>query len=77
MNILMTGGAGYIGSILTPRLLALGHQVSVVDSFMYGQTSLLDCCSQPGLRVVRSDVRRADILRPLVSKAVTVHGVFP
>jgi len=69
MNILMTGGAGYIGSILTPRLLALGHQVSVVDSFMYGQTSLLDCCSQPGLRVVRSDVRRADLLRPLVSKA--------
>jgi len=69
MNILMTGGAGYIGSILTPRLLALGHQVTVVDSFMYGQTSLLDCCSQPGLRVVRSDVRRADLLRPLVSKA--------
>ncbi len=69
MNILMTGGAGYIGSILTPRLLAIGHQVTVVDSFMYGQTSLLDCCSQPGFRVVRSDVRRADLLRPLVSKA--------
>jgi nucleoside-diphosphate-sugar epimerase len=69
MNILITGGAGYIGSILTPRLLALGHRVTVVDNFMYRQTSLLDCCSQPGLTIVRGDVRNADLLKPHVSKA--------
>lgn len=69
MNILITGGAGYIGSILTPRLLALGHHVTVVDNFMYRQTSLLDCCSNSRLNIVRGDVRRSDLLRPLVAKA--------
>jgi nucleoside-diphosphate-sugar epimerase len=69
MNILITGGAGYIGSILTPRLLALGHQVTVVDNFMYRQTSLLDCCAQSGLTVVRGDVRDAKLLKPHVAKA--------
>ena len=44
MNILITGGAGYIGSILVPRLLQAGHRVTVIDSFLYGQASLLDCC---------------------------------
>jgi nucleoside-diphosphate-sugar epimerase len=69
MNILITGGAGYIGSVMTPRLLAEGHQVTVVDNFMYGQDALLDCCHNPNFDVVRADVRRADILKPLVAKA--------
>ncbi len=69
MNILITGGAGYIGSILTPRLLGLGHHVTVIDSFMYQQTSLLDCCAQPNLFIVRGDVRNADLLKTHVSKA--------
>ena len=63
MHILVTGGAGYIGSILVPRLLALKHRVTVIDNFMYRQTSLLDCCHQPGLTVVRGDVRQADLIR--------------
>ena len=57
MRVLVTGGAGYIGSVLVPVLLAEGHEVTVVDTFMYGQTSLLDCCHQPGLLVVRGDAR--------------------
>lgn len=69
MNILITGGAGYIGSILTPRLLALGHKVTVVDNFMYKQTSLLDCCHNPDLTVVRGDVRSADLMKKHVAKA--------
>ncbi len=69
MNILITGGAGYIGSVMTPRLLAEGHQVTVVDNFMYGQDALLDCCHNPNFDVVRADVRRMDILKPLVAKA--------
>jgi len=57
MKILVTGGAGYLGSVLVPVLLAEGYQVTVIDNFMYGQTSLLDCCHQPGLLVIRGDAR--------------------
>ena len=72
MNILVTGGAGYLGSILVPRLLALGHRVTVLDSFLYGQTSLLDCCHDPKFDVVRGDVRDGALVRRLVAKADAV-----
>ncbi|MFH1581717.1 MAG: NAD(P)-dependent oxidoreductase [Pseudomonadota bacterium] len=57
MKILVTGGAGYIGSVLVPALLKAGHQVIVVDNFMYNQSSLLDCCHDNNLTVIRGDVR--------------------
>jgi nucleoside-diphosphate-sugar epimerase len=57
MNVLVTGGAGYLGSVLVPHLLAAGHRVTVIDSFMYGQASLLDCCHDPKLEIVRGDAR--------------------
>jgi nucleoside-diphosphate-sugar epimerase len=72
MNILVTGGAGYIGSVLVPQLLKDGHDVTVVDSFMYGQTSLLDCCIDPRLTIVRRDVRDRTTMAPLVAKADAV-----
>jgi nucleoside-diphosphate-sugar epimerase len=67
--ILVTGGAGYLGSILVPELLRLGHRVTVVDSFLYNQTSLLDCCNDTKLTVIRGDVRDARLMKPLVAKA--------
>jgi len=57
MRILVTGGAGYIGSILIPELLQNGHEVLVIDNFMYNQTPLLACCHDPKLTVVRGDAR--------------------
>lgn len=72
MNILVTGGAGYIGSILVPALLAEGHSVTVLDSFLYNQTSLLDCCNNPDLSIVRGDVRDERVVLPLLAKADAV-----
>ncbi len=57
MNILITGGAGYIGSVLVPALLGENHQVTVIDNFMYGQAALLDCCYHKNLTIIRGDVR--------------------
>jgi nucleoside-diphosphate-sugar epimerase len=57
VRILVTGGAGYIGSVLVPMLLDEGHEVTVLDAFMYQQTSLLDCCHREKLTIVRGDVR--------------------
>lgn len=63
MNILVTGGAGYIGSILVPQLLAAGHRVTVIDNFRYHQSSLLDCCHDRALTLVRGDVRDREVVR--------------
>lgn len=68
-RILVTGGAGYLGSILVPALLARGGSVTVVDNFMYGQTPLLDCCHDEKLSIVRGDVRDERLLLPLLKKA--------
>jgi nucleoside-diphosphate-sugar epimerase len=62
MNMLVTGAAGYIGSILIPKLLACGHRVIAVDNFLYRQTSLLDCCYDERLTVIRGDVRDRELI---------------
>jgi nucleoside-diphosphate-sugar epimerase len=69
MKILVTGGAGYIGSVLTPTLLAQGHDVTVLDNFYFNQNSLLDCCHSDRFQVVRGDCREENLVRPLVAKA--------
>ena len=65
-NVLVTGGAGYLGSILVPALLERGFSVSVIDNFMYGQDSLAAVCYHPNFTVVRGDVRSIETMRPLV-----------
>jgi nucleoside-diphosphate-sugar epimerase len=69
MNILITGGAGYIGSVLAPHLLRAGHNVTVLDNFLFGQATLLDCCQHEGFRVVRGDCRDEALVRSLLPKA--------
>jgi nucleoside-diphosphate-sugar epimerase len=66
MKILVTGGAGYIGSILVPALLAEGHMVTVLDNLMYKQTSLLEHCYNPKFEFLKGDVRDAALLKEMV-----------
>jgi len=67
-SVLVTGGAGYLGSILVPELLKLGHRVTVLDNFMFQQNSLLECCAYENFDVVRGDARDEDILKTLLQK---------
>ncbi len=68
-RVLVTGAAGYIGSILVPLLLREGCRVTAVDSFLYGQTSLLDCCHADRLEIVRGDVRDETLMKRLIEPA--------
>ncbi|MEW6610780.1 MAG: NAD(P)-dependent oxidoreductase [Patescibacteria group bacterium] len=72
MNILVTGGAGYIGSILVPALLQAGHRVTVVDNFRYGQTPLLDVVHDPRLTVIHGDVRDEKLMETLIHDAEAI-----
>lgn len=62
MKILITGAAGYIGSVLVPELLKKGHEVVAIDNFMYNQAPLLDVCHYKTLTVVRGDARDRDLI---------------
>lgn len=72
MRVLVTGGAGYIGSILVPDFLARGYEVTVVDNFAYRPTSLLECCSNPNFRIIRGDVRDS----AMMTKEYVKHDVI-
>jgi nucleoside-diphosphate-sugar epimerase len=68
-NILITGGAGYIGSILVPELLNMGHKVTVIDNFMFDQSSLNHCCSDPNFHIVNGDIRHEKFIIPYYKSA--------
>jgi len=68
-NILVTGGAGYIGSVLVSELLRNGYGVTVLDNFMYRQNSLLDCAANENFDVLKGDARDESILKDVLKKA--------
>lgn len=73
-KILVTGAAGYVGSILVPELLKEGYEIIAIDNFMYNQNSLLGCCYDEKLTIVRGDARDES----LVSKYIKdVDYIFP
>lgn len=72
MNILVTGGAGYVGSTLTPLLLDAGHQVRVLDCLAYGGRSLLGVWSHPRFTFIRGDTRNQSTVREALQG---MHGV--
>jgi len=58
-NVLITGGAGYVGTVLTPRLLAVGYNVTVYDVMYYGS----ELARQPRLKIIDADIRETDRFR--------------
>ncbi|MEY2827912.1 MAG: hypothetical protein RLZZ183_1031 [Actinomycetota bacterium] len=68
-NILVTGGAGYIGSTLVPNLLSKNHKVTVVDNFMYRQTSLASSIKNKNFSLVFGDVRDEGLMKKLISSS--------
>ncbi len=68
-KILVTGGAGYLGSIMVPDLLAAGHEVTVLDNFMFKQASLNHCTYHPKFQVIRGDIRTEATIAPLIKQA--------
>lgn len=68
-KILITGGAGYLGSILTGRLLQEGYQVTVLDNLMYGQSGLYHLCNEPSFEFIRGDARDEKVVGDLIAKS--------
>ena len=68
MKILITGGAGYIGSILTQKLLSTNYEVTVIDNLFYGQNSLIDCCQYPKFKFIRGDILDYDLINSEIKK---------
>ncbi len=74
MRILVTGAAGYLGSVVVPELLKKGHEVTALDNFMYNQSSLLNCCFQEKLTIIRGDARDKELISRCLKK---VEVIFP
>ncbi|RMG48929.1 MAG: NAD(P)-dependent oxidoreductase [Acidobacteria bacterium] len=69
MRVLVTGGAGYVGSILVERLLRDGHEVTVVDALVHGVPSLAHVASDPRFEFVYGDARDERVVLPLARRA--------
>ncbi len=74
MKILITGGAGYIGSILVSDLLAKDFNVTVVDDFRYKQNSLNHLCYNNKLKLIKADVRDINLLK---NEIITHDVIIP
>ena len=68
-KILVTGGAGYLGSTMVPELLKAGNQVTVLDNFFYHQNSLAHVCHDTNLKVINGDIRLKEIMTAAMSEA--------
>jgi nucleoside-diphosphate-sugar epimerase len=69
LRILVTGGAGYLGSVLCERLLDAGHHVTVLDSLLYQQNSLFHLCANPRFEFVHGDARDNSVVGGLAKDA--------
>jgi len=65
-KILVTGGAGYLGSTLVPLLLKSGHHITVLDNLLFDQTSLLDCCRHVNFEFIKGDICNSELINKLL-----------
>ena len=66
INVLVTGGAGYVGSVLVPKLLAKGYQVKVLDLYLYGENVLDAVRGHPNLEQIKGDIRDRALLEKVI-----------
>jgi len=72
-NILLIGGAGYVGTVLTAHLLKMGHKVTVLDNFIYGnEFSVLSYVGDPSYRLIRGDLRDPSVLKEASTEVTDV-----
>ena len=70
-KILITGGAGYVGSVLTPYLLNKGHKVTVIDLMIYGEEVLK---KNKNLKIIKGDIRDRNLLeKELTDHEIVIH----
>lgn len=73
-NILITGGAGYVGSVLVPKMLAAGHTVTVLDWFLFQPNVFVEYAGNVNLRQIKGDIRDEDTVREaLVGQDAVIH----
>jgi nucleoside-diphosphate-sugar epimerase len=72
MKILITGGAGYLGSVITKKFLDLGHKVTVIDNLVFNQISPLQFTYNPNYNFIYGDVRNTKLLE----REVKSHDVI-
>ncbi len=68
-TILITGGSGYIGSLLTPFLLNSNYKVIVLDNLFYNQTTLMDCFADTNFSFYKGSISNIELLKKLISKS--------
>src|SRR5438552_1583411 len=71
-QVLVTGGAGYVGAVLVPQLLERGYQVKVLDLYLFGDDVLAGVKGHHGLTEIKGDLRDQDLLREALPGCDTV-----
>ena len=71
-RITVIGGAGYVGSVLVPKLLEKGHKVTLFDSFLFGEEPIMEWANHPDLEIVRADMRDMRLLSTYIQNAQVV-----
>ena len=66
LKILVTGGAGYLGSVISTKLLEIGHNVTVIDILEFNKTSLSHLFIKKGFKFIEADVRNKELLKSLI-----------